>query len=816
MHPNDQRRSLLYSLCLLLLLSLAACNDEPAASPQVRDRPTLEPKSLTPGAPGPDSIAAAPRETATLAPTRTPVASPTIIPSPTVTLPPTNRMEAAREADLIGDWPRAIALYDSLRDDATFGAEALFYLGDLHQRDDRLVEAALAWQESLERDPDGPFAAPIRYRLARGFATISQHQTAIELLEQVDTATDDADDLVAQRLAEAHSALGRKEAIVEEWQRIYDFPMAERVTRALTARQIGDWYAGEERWEEALIWYERTLDLSQVPEFRAELLGIMADFALELEDEPRARELWQTIVEEHPDTPQALFAAEDLKSAGEELTHYELGELYLANERWDVAARAFWRSLEEADRAEAHHQAALALEGAGDFREAQDEWQKLLDSHPEARTLHDDALLNVGRMQARLGNLDAALGTWQQVATRYPTGDAAPAALWERAVTLRDRQGEPVRAAGAFEVLAARYPNDEQASLALWEAGLLRYRAGNWTRAQDDWASLSERDLERPARALFWAGKAAASGGDVVTARAFWEQANRRGGADYYALRSAALIQGARWEPRAGSDWTRPDAASVDWLIERARLPADANLHALPDEPLLRRGHLLLLMGERDAAFDSFLAAVRAHRENPQALWALAHHFRDEHLPLYSIYSAQRLMELLNYTPLTAPLPLAQLVYPIRFDEQLRAVAGERGFDPLFFAALIYQESQWEPRARSHAAARGLTQVIPDTGSWIAQQLGDTSYRYRDLDRPLVALRYGAFYLDASLDMFDDNPFYALAGYNGGPGNAQRWRAPDDDLFMENIAFRETRNYVELIYEHWHAYQRIYRAGDGL
>lgn len=796
---------------LFLLLLLVGCREEPASP---LPRPTLAAKVLTPGTRASDGVAVAPRQTATLAPTHTPAPPPSATPSPTATLASPNRMTEAQEAEQIGDWSRAFALYESLRGDAEFGTAALFHLGDLYLRDDRLVEASAAWQSALEREPDGPLSAPIRYRLARGLAALGQHEAAIRLLQQVDVATDDADDWVALRLGEGYEALGQPEAAAEQWERIYNLPMAERVTRALTAKRLGDWHAEAERWAEATRWYERTLELSQVHEFRAELVAGLATFAAEMGDASEAEKLWQSLVDDYPDTPQALLAAEDLGEAGAALSLYRMGELYLANERWNEAARAFAASLErEADRAEAHQQAARALEEAGDPDGALQAWQTILETHPEAPHLHDDALLGVGRMQARLGDWEAALVTWQQVANRFPDGDATPAALWERAETLRDQRNDPTRAAGAFESLAARYPRDETAARALWEAGMLRYRSANWARAQVDWERLAAQEGARPARALFWAGKAATRQSDEAAARRFWQQATEQGGNDYYALRAAALLNEATWQPRAARTWTPIlTETSLDWLIEAARLPADANLYALPDEPQLRRGELLLLMGERDGAFDTFERAVRNQWENPQGLWALANHFHAEQHPLYGIFAAQRLMSLLEYDGLTAPFPLAALVYPIRFAEQLEAVAAEHGFDPLFFAALIYQESQWEPRARSSTAARGLTQVIPDTGTWIAQQLGDARYRYRDLDRPIVSLRYGSYYLDATLDMFDDNPFYALAAYNGGPGNAQRWSAPDDDLFVENVSLSETRSYLERIYQHWHAYERLYRV----
>lgn len=250
----------------------------------------------------------------------------------------------------------------------------------------------------------------------------------------------------------------------------------------------------------------------------------------------------------------------------------------------------------------------------------------------------------------------------------------------------------------------------------------------------------------------------------------------------------------------------------MTWLRQAASLPPEAELAALPGEPHFQQGETLLWLGERDLARAAFAAAIERQRAAPQALWAIATRLRDLDEAQLSIQAAEALMAHLGVTLIDAPPPLAALAYPLPYGETLQGVSSQYGFDPLLFAALIHQESRWEPRARSAAAARGLTQVIPDTGTWIAQRLGDATYSYRRLDRPVVSLRYGGFYLDFVLEQFADNPFHALAAYNSGPGNARRWVTEDDDLYVERISLAETRTYVQEIYRRWIVYERVYRG----
>jgi len=163
-----------------------------------------------------------------------------------------------------------------------------------------------------------------------------------------------------------------------------------------------------------------------------------------------------------------------------------------------------------------------------------------------------------------------------------------------------------------------------------------------------------------------------------------------------------------------------------------------------------------------------------------------------------------------------ADLPRAgvALLYPAAWPHLVATDAGEQQLDPWLLLALVRQESAYDPRALSGSDARGLTQVIPSTADGLAASLGIADFQQSLLYRPAVGLRLGAAYLHGTLSQFGGNILYALAGYNAGPGNVPNWAGGrvngDPDLFVDNIDYPETRDYVEIVYTNYTAYRWLY------
>src|ERR1700756_3581326 len=106
----------------------------------------------------------------------------------------------------------------------------------------------------------------------------------------------------------------------------------------------------------------------------------------------------------------------------------------------------------------------------------------------------------------------------------------------------------------------------------------------------------------------------------------------------------------------------------------------------------------------------------------------------------------------------------------------IRTQAADKRLDPALIAAVIYCESKFEPRPSS-AGAEGLMQILPATAYYLAQLSGGRTFTAGDLASPSVNVAYGSYYLRYLLDHYGGNEVLALAAYNGGVANVDRWLA---------------------------------------
>jgi soluble lytic murein transglycosylase len=153
--------------------------------------------------------------------------------------------------------------------------------------------------------------------------------------------------------------------------------------------------------------------------------------------------------------------------------------------------------------------------------------------------------------------------------------------------------------------------------------------------------------------------------------------------------------------------------------------------------------------------------------------------------------------------------------YPLPYEQIVRGHAENYELDPALLAAVIYAESKFDPDAVSSAGAVGLMQLLPDTAQGIADRTGGGGYEQGDLVDPEINVRYGAWYLDHLRDKYGDHPEaldLALAAYNAGQTNVDRWVAAAPPGEPVDIRFPETRAYVDRV----HHLAELYARGHGL
>lgn len=530
----------------------------------------------------------------------------------------------------------------------------------------------------------------------------------------------------------------------------------------------------------------RLLELATLRPYRAELLYARAAAQRAL-GQPEAVDGFLEVVITAPDSPYAAPAL----AALDELGH---GDAVL----WEQRGLVYFNS-------------------SGQYAAAIDAFSQALAINPGSD------LAWYYRAQARLRAGDSA-GSAQELASlvdQFPTSPFGPEALLT-AGKLHEHDARFLQARLAYQRLLDQFPGTPQAAEARFRLGLLAYLDGDLAEAERSWREATT-DADDLARASFWLGKALEAAGNRDGAIGAWEEARRQDPAGFYGLRSGELLAGHRevravpatLEPAAFGGTPSEEQELARWFITLGTDIEDARRQVEAD-PGYRRARELLALGLRTEAGWEIDALLERYAGDLAGLASLALLLSEQGEVAYAYRAAGRLQSDSGTNEL--PRALQRLLYPVPYPELLLPLASAQGVDPLLLAALIRQESAFEPQARSPADARGLTQVLPSTGQGIAAALGRSGWQPEDLFRPAVSIEFGAFYLAQRLAAYDNQLYPALAGYNAGDGNARAWvrdfGLADPDLFVERIPFPETHDYVQRVYANYLNYQRLYRSAS--
>jgi soluble lytic murein transglycosylase len=160
-----------------------------------------------------------------------------------------------------------------------------------------------------------------------------------------------------------------------------------------------------------------------------------------------------------------------------------------------------------------------------------------------------------------------------------------------------------------------------------------------------------------------------------------------------------------------------------------------------------------------------------------------------------------------------------EIELPLSHEDIIRQQAHEKNLDPALIAAVIYAESKFRDQT-SKAGAKGLMQLLPATAHDIARRSGGVRFSDDDLATPQVNISYGSYYLRYLLDRYGDNEVLAIAAYNAGETNVDRWvvnaRKGDRAFTLSEIPFAETRAYVRRVLSARDDYRKTYPRELGL
>ena len=453
---------------------------------------------------------------------------------------------------------------------------------------------------------------------------------------------------------------------------------------------------------------------------------------------------------------------------------------------------ALHRGLPPAARRRAKHRRALALFHLRRYPEAAQAFHEL-GADAEARFWH-------ARSVGRAGDRERAVALFESLGVT-PGGVGLRARLF--AALLLEEPEEAGRAR-AHLVAVARGAEGDLRRTALFELAWRALRTGDAREARRrflELAGLADAAPGEVARARYWAARALDGAGgspaEERSVRAELERVAREFPLDYHG-----------WRAR---EWLRARGRPVG---EAAAVPLETGEPRIP-ERALERLSILAEAGFREETRRE-TAGLLERRPSLADRVALAR-------ILFAAGEAGRALRLLlegmgpalAAGPAPGQVELFRLAWPRVFEDVYRRSLPVPRRMPLALPwAVMREESHYRADAISTAGARGLMQIMPETGARLARELGWPRFDPADLDRPEVAIPLGAFYLERLVERFDGRLSAAVASYNAGPEAVERWLAQwgeePDDLFVERIPYKQTRRYVRRVLGSLAAYELLY------
>ncbi|MEX2162015.1 MAG: tetratricopeptide repeat protein [Anaerolineales bacterium] len=770
--------------------------------------------------------------------------TPTALPSPTPALTPAPelsgeaRIQAGEKALFYGDWAGALQEYQRTLNetqDDELRAAAYLGLGRTYIHMGNFTEARDVLEAALELFPGSGASAAIYIALADVYAEFNDplageaaYASYLELRPGI------IDSYVAEWRGDSLMRAANYADAIDAYQQAAVTPRLGDTF--IVQVKVGNAQAASGDLQSALGTYQAIFDATSNDYLKADMDLLIGRTHLSLGDTENAYSHFQHAVNSYPLAGSTLAALQELVNAGVTVDEFQRGyidyNMAVLNdsaELYAAAIRAFDRYLAAAPEEHsdaAHYYRALSLQATADYNGAIQEFDHMLAEHAFDTNWVDAFAEKAFTQWFYLDDYDAAIDALLGFVAATPSQPASAEFLFT-AGQIAEEGGRLTRSTEIWPRVADEYPSSEFAYNSVFLAGISAYRLEDYPMAQGLFlrANQSALSLEQEAQSLFWLAKAYRTGGNEELAADAWEQAAAVDPTGYYSERARDILDGRIifQAPEAFSfeyDAAAERQAAEAWIRSTFNLPGDTDLSGpgpLLADPRFQRGAELWRLGKYEQARAEFEDLRQGLTADPASSYRLANYLLDLGLYRTAIFAAR---EVLNFAgmsdaaTLNAPRYFSLVRFGAYYPEIVLPEAAGKDIDPLFFYAMMRQESLFEGFVTSSAGARGLLQVIPITGQEIADLIDwPPGYTADDLYRPLVSITFGVRYLDIQRRAFGGDMYAALAAYNAGPGNASYWvnlAKGDPDLFLEVVGFPETRSHIRSVYELFTIYRNLY------
>jgi soluble lytic murein transglycosylase len=623
--------------------------------------------------------------------------------------------------------------------------------------------------------------ARARYLLACDLLKQKQPQAALNRLTNLEKEYPTLAPYILLKQAQAYQSLNRSDRAVQIWQQIrQEYPDSGAIAAALYQLDSFDPEAGNHL-------------LDRYPY------------------SPNAQALIRARLKEKPDRVDLLlllakYNREEDTTAIKDRLFLEYADK-LKPEDWEAIAFGYWQKKEHRKAADAYlysrltprnlFRAAREFEENGNKTQAINTYQKLL------REFHDAQ--EAGFALLRLASLSSgkeALSYFNLVIKKFPA--QAPSALHSKIIVLNALHKD-VDAIETEKQLLQNYPNSEATLQYRWSKA--KYLAakkdylGAWQWLQP--IVQSEIESDSLPEIYFWAGKWALQIDRPQDAKIAFTNAIARYPESYYAWRSAVLL-----------GWQVGDFNTVRQMSPQIQLPT-ARLVPLAGSEAFKE---LFRLGQDEDAWNLFLAEYgdRQHLSIEEqftegAMLIARGKPRQGILLIRDLKNRDGLQEQSQLKVLRHNPKYWLTLFPFPFQKYILDSSKQNQINPLLTVSLMRQESGFQTKIDSVVGAAGLMQLMPDTAQWIAEQIKFENY---SLDKPEDNIRIATAYLSHLHQVNNNSSLLTVASYNAGGANASKWvkqySLKDSDIFVKNIPFPETKDYVESVFGNYWNYLRLY------
>ncbi|MDJ0679335.1 MAG: transglycosylase SLT domain-containing protein [Xenococcaceae cyanobacterium MO_167.B52] len=574
----------------------------------------------------------------------------------------------------------------------------------------------------------------------------------------------------------------------------------------------GDNSKAQETWQELIVKYPDSPAVAEALYILGKTNSIYQQQAIkEFPHHPRTHKLIRELLEQNPNQPQLMNLL--VKYTPDEPGVTELRDRLVAEyntiltpENWEAIADSYWAKWDYGKAGKAYAKAPptprnLYRAGRGHHlgkakQTAKKFYLQLLQQYPNA----EETGLGLRRL-ALIVDKPQALTYLDQVINNFP--QEADEALSQK-IRILERLNNPVAAQQNRDILLTQYKHSDAAAEYHWSMASKEAKKGNLVAA---WKWAQPIAINNPTHSLapkasFWIGKWAEKLGRKEDAITAFEATLSRFPHSYYAWRSAVAL-----------DWNVGDFNSIRYI--QPKIISSAKFIPPAGSQVFKELYQLGLEAEAWGQFQVEMANKKDLTVNEEFTYGLMQLYQGQNLrginKIWYLKQRNNPEDKQQWQALRQTPKYWQSLFPIPYEASIFKWSKYRNLNPLLVTSLIRQESRFEKEIRSWAGALGLMQIMPATGKSAAKSIGLANY---SLTNPEDNINIGTYYLDYTHNRYNNNSMLALASYNAGPNNVAKWVARyglnDYDEFVEKIPFRETKGYVESVFENYWNYMRIY------